>query len=100
MDLHVLKCPESENYMSIAWSVCVYLCFYHNSKTDYNRKSKFSVHSLKINELIQSSEAGVYFFFSTQLMLKIPMFDLNVSFIFYRTSVINIQWIFEFLQFM
>ena len=41
-------------------------------------------YSLKINELNQSSQAGV-FFFSTQLLLKIPIFELNYCFVFHRT---------------
>ena len=42
-----------------------------------------SHYSLKINELIQFSQAGIYFL--TQLLLKIPIFELINLFVFLRT---------------
>ena len=44
----------------------------------------FGLYSLKINDLNQSSQAGVIFF-STQLLLKIPISELNYCFVFHRT---------------
>ena len=37
------------------------------------------------------------FIFLTQLLLKIPVFDLNMLFVFHRTSAIDIQSEVEFL---
>ena len=37
-------------------------------------------------------------FFSTQLLLKIPVFDLNNRFVFYRTLAVVIQSKFKFLN--
>ena len=51
----------------------------------------YSMYSLKINELNQSSQAGVTFF-STQLLLKIPIFELNYCFEFHQTWAIDIQY--------
>ena len=51
--------------------------------------------SLKINEPIQSFQAGVYFF---QLLLKIPMIQLNNRFEFHRFWALDIQSILEVLQ--
>ena len=48
-----------------------------------------NVISLKINELIQSSQAGVYFF-SIQLLLKEPVVELNDRFVFHRTYVVDV----------
>ena len=64
-------------------------------------KTKFmQCYSLEINELIQSSQAGVYlFFFSTQLLLKMPMFEFNNCFVFHRTWDVDVQSILEFLKF-
>ena len=39
---------------------------------------------LKTNELIQFSHGG-FFSFSTQLLLKIPVFEFNNGFVFHRT---------------
>ena len=38
------------------------------------------------------------FIFLTQLLLKIPVFELNIPFVFHRTWAIDIQSILEFLQ--
>ena len=46
--------------------------------------------SLKIKESIQSSQAGVYFF-STQLLIKIPVFELYNHFVFRWTWAIGMQ---------
>ena len=46
---------------------------------------------------MQSSKAGVYVF-STQLLHKIPVFELNNRFVFYRTWIVDIQSILVFLQ--
>ena len=40
--------------------------------------------SSKINELIQSSQTGIYFF-PPQPLVKIPVFELNNRFAFHRT---------------
>ena len=40
------------------------------------------MHFLEINEVIQSSHAGIYF--STQLLLKILVYELNNSFAFHQ----------------
>ena len=53
-------------------------------------------YSFKINGLIQSSQAGG--FFSTQLLLKISVFELNNRFVFHGTSIVDIQPIPDFLQ--
>ena len=55
------------------------------------------LYSLKIDELIQSSQAGI-FFFSTQFLLKMLAFELNNGFVFYGTLAVNMQSILEFLQ--
>ena len=43
MDLHVLRCPESENHsfrgLSVRMDVCI--CYQHNSKANYRRIFKF-----------------------------------------------------------
>ena len=38
------------------------------------------------------------FFFSTQLLLKIPLFELNNCFLFHQTWAVDIRSIHEFLQ--
>ena len=53
------------------------------------------IYSLKINALFQSSQGGI--FFSTQLLLKIPEFELNIRFVFHRIRALDIQSIVEFL---
>ena len=45
---------------------------------------RLTVFSLKLYELIQSSEAGVYIF-SFQFLLKIPVFEVSYRFAFHRT---------------
>ena len=51
----------------------------------------------KINELIQSSQAGE-FFFSTQLLLKITVFEFNNRFLFHITLPVAMQSKVEFLK--
>ena len=53
---------------------------------------------LKINELIESSPTGVNFF-ATQVLLRIPLFELNNRFVFHRTLAVHIQSKLEFLLF-
>ena len=38
------------------------------------------------------------FIFSTQLLLKISVFELNIRFVFHRTCTVDIQSIVELLQ--
>ena len=52
-------------------------------------------YSLKINELIQFPQTGVYFFQSNSCQ-KILVFDLNNNFIFQQTLTVIIQLILEF----
>ena len=54
--------------------------------------------SLKINEIISSFQAGVWFFW-TQLRLKIPVFELNNLFAFHLAWPADIQSILAFLHF-
>ena len=51
--------------------------------------------SFKINELIQSFQAGVYFF---QLLLKILVFQLNNRFEFHRFWAVDIQSVRDILE--
>ena len=53
------------------------------------------VHSLKINVFIQSSQ-GELSFFSTQLLLKLPVFKLSNRLAFYRTKAVDIYSILDF----
>ena len=53
------------------------------------------LYSLKINELIQSSQAGI---FLTQLLLKIPMLELKNHFVLHWTWAVDIQLMLKFLQ--
>ena len=54
------------------------------------------LYSLKINELIQSSYVGAYFFNSTAL--KIPVLQINIPFVFHRTRAVDVKLILKFLQ--
>ena len=47
-------------------------------------KNRMPSHTLKLNKLIWSSEPGVIFF-STQLLLKISLFEINNRFVLHRT---------------
>ena len=56
------------------------LCYHTQEVYDASRQG---FHSLKINELIQSFQAGVIIL--AQFLLKIPVFDLNSRYVFHRT---------------
>ena len=45
MDLHVLRCPVSENHIFSVLSACpsVCVCYQHNSKTNYSRIFKLGI---------------------------------------------------------
>ena len=43
MDLHGMRLPISKNYIFGVWSVCLFVFYQHNSKTNYNRTIKFSI---------------------------------------------------------
>ena len=47
MDLHIMRSPETVNYIFSVWSVCMYvsLCvpYQYNSKTNYIRNIKFGI---------------------------------------------------------
>ena len=64
----------------------MYLCMNINNTFDLFHNTDFYLeffkYSLKIYGLIQSFQAGV---FSTQFLLKIPVFELDNRFVFHRT---------------
>jgi len=41
--LHVLRSPESENQVFSGWSVCVCVCYQHNSKTNNSWKTQVGI---------------------------------------------------------
>ena len=73
-----------------------YFCFVLFLNTIWIQ-NKFFKYSLNINEFLIFSSRNL-FFFSTQLQLKIPMFELNHRFVFNRILTVDIQSIIEFLQ--
>ena len=73
----MLKKNRKENH---AWNI--------NYETLLNTKN--IMYSLKINELIQSFQTGGYFF-QLNSCWKIPVFELNISFVFHRTWAID-KW--------
>ena len=54
------------------------------------------IFSLKINALIYLLEQA--FIYSTQLLIKVPVFKFNICFVFHRISGVAIHWVLEFLQ--
>ena len=43
MELHIMRSPEFENHIFIVWSVCMYVCCQHISKTNNSRNIKFGI---------------------------------------------------------
>ena len=59
IDLHVLRSPQSENYIFCVWSVCMCVClcvgYQHNSKANYSRNIKFDIlHLYHVQMLLET----------------------------------------------
>ena len=55
MDLHVFRAPESENHIFSKWTVCMCVCYQHNSKTNYSRIFKFGIlHLYHVQMLLET----------------------------------------------
>ena len=43
IDVRIMRSPESKNNIFSAWSVCMCVCYQHNSKKNYSRNIKFGI---------------------------------------------------------
>ena len=93
-----LLCIEKNNTTHRQTKIDMHSCLKNSNVAVSNCYKFIASYSLKLNELIQFSQAGVFIFFSTQFLLRIPIFELNIPFMHYRTIALDIQSLLEFLQ--